>query len=152
MSARAADIMTQLEATVATATGLSSAKVARGSPTTLQGRPQMTPPCAYLWVRSLSSARGPASRKYTVRLTVGWYVASAATAGTVRSMEAAALDLVALVAAAVLGDPATGGYAHDVESWEIEANGTLPGTAESDVPACWMAGSFVVRYDTTGAL
>ncbi|MFZ9975324.1 MAG: hypothetical protein ACO3GM_00805 [Candidatus Limnocylindrus sp.] len=146
-------IVGAIGATIAAVSGLSSAKVVRGSPVdTLRGQP--TAPACYLWVEPpVELTAGATSRLYTVRATVGWYLSATATAGSTGAMEAGALDLLSLVSAAVLADPSCGGYAHAVERLGMTANGTLPGAGpNADTAGCWLAGTLTVRYESTGAL
>jgi len=151
MSAHCNGVHDAMAALVATVTGLSASTVRRGSPTDSTGRPQPTPPCAYIWFVSLSGVRGPAGRKYTNRVTFGIYIAATATASDPGSKEAAALDLFHLVLAELGPNPSMTGTAHDLESYEVTENGALPGL-DGVAPASWVAGTLTIRYDTPGGL
>ena len=149
MASKASAALTALAAALATVAGLAAARVVRGSPPLSAGRPQPSTPCIYLWIQSATSTRGPVSRLWTVELTVGIYVHSAAAAGTVASIEGAALELAHEEHVAICADPTVAGTVHDVVRYDVTENGALPGS-DGSAPACWMAGSVTLRYDTLG--
>lgn len=113
MSSHASDVLAAFVALVDNATGLTgTGKVIRGRPP--QGTPK-TIPSAYVWSDGIVSAQDGEAlqcyrREMTIRLVV--YQQAAGLAPAVR--EAVALDLLALIVAAVEADRSIASLCHDV--------------------------------------